>query len=178
MSNWTPESIRRLNILASVLSAIILLVVVMMRRIHFDTSVDFSFLPKIHSSLNALCGLVLILAYYKIRNGDRANHKRLMILAMFLSLLFLISYVLYHTTSEEVRFCKTGAIRYIYFFFLITHVILSAVSFPFILFTFIRGYTGQFERHKKLARIIFPVWLYICLSGPLCFVMLYPCMKP
>lgn len=172
---WTPQKIKRLNIIASIFSGIILLVVVFMRKIHIDTSIDFSFLPIFHSSLNAMAGIVLILAYIQIKKGQIEKHKQLMSSALIMSGVFLISYVLYHITTSEVRYCGIGLIRYIYFFILITHVVLSGISFPFILFTYIRGLTDQRARHKKLAKIVFPIWLYICFSGPICFLMLYPC---
>lgn len=175
--NWTPQKIKRLNIVASIFSGLILLVVVFMRKIHIKTSIDFSFLPVFHSSLNALAGIVLILAYIQIKKGQVQNHKRFMTTALIMSGVFLVSYVLYHITTPEVRYCGEGLIRYVYFFILITHVILSGISFPFILFTYIRGLTDQRAKHKKFAKIIFPIWLYICFSGPICFLMLFPCMS-
>ena len=175
--SYSPKSIRILNITATCLSVVILLVVVFMRKIHFDSTIDFSFLPKIYSTLNAICAFVLIAAYIQIKKGNIQNHKKLMTSAMIISLIFLICYVIYHVTCAEVKYCKFGFIRYVYFTILISHVILSGLSFPFILFTYIRGLTNQVERHKKLAKIIFPIWLYICISGPLCYVLLYPCIS-
>lgn len=175
--SWTQQEIKRLNIAASFFSALILLVVVFMRKIHIETNIDFSFLPIFHSSLNAVAGIVLIFAYIQIRKGNIQNHKRLMSTALIMSGVFLISYVLYHITTPELRYCGEGPIRAVYFLLLISHVVLSGISFPFILFTFIRGLTDQRVRHKKLAKIVFPVWLYICISGPICFLMLYPCMR-
>jgi putative membrane protein len=174
---WTQKSIQRLNILATCISIIVLLVVVFMRQIHFESTVDFRFLPKVYSTLNAICALVLIAAFIQIKKGNILNHKRLMTTAMIISLVFLVCYVIYHVTTPEVRYCKTGAIRYVYFSLLISHVVLSGLSFPFILFTYVRGLTMQVERHKKLSKIMFPIWLYICLSGPLCYVLLYPCIN-
>lgn len=174
---WTEKSIRILNRIALFLSVVILLVVVFMRKIHFDTSIDFTFLPKIYSTLNLLCAIVLIAAFIQIKKKNIDNHKRLMTAAMIISFIFLICYVLYHVTSDEVKFCKTGAVRIVYFALLISHIILSGISFPFILFTYVQGLTNQREKHRKLAKIIFPIWLYICISGPLCYIMLYPCIK-
>ncbi|MDQ3140904.1 MAG: DUF420 domain-containing protein [Bacteroidota bacterium] len=148
-----------------------------MRKIHIDSSIDFSFLPAVYSSLNAFCAVILIIAYIHIRKGKIDTHRRLMKTAVIISSLFLFGYVLYHTTTPETLFCKQGPIRTIYFILLISHVILAAVSFPFVVFTFIRGLTGQVARHKKLARWVFPIWLYVCISGPLCYVLLYPCYK-
>jgi putative membrane protein len=86
----------------------------------------------------------------------------------------LLSYVVYHFTTEETRFGGVGTIRYVYFFILITHVILAAVILPFILFTFNRAITNQITKHKKLARWVFPIWLYVAITGPLCYFMLKP----
>ncbi len=173
--NWTPQQIKQLNVVATVLSVVILLVVVFMRKIQIETSIDFSFLPVFHSSLNALAGIVLILAYFQIKKGQIQNHKRLMTAALIMSGVFLISYVIYHITTPEIRYCGVGSIRILYFILLISHVVLSGISFPFILFTYIRGLTDQRQRHKKLAKLVYPVWLYICFSGPICYIMLYPC---
>lgn len=173
--NWTADKVKQLNQIAWVISIMVLLVVVFMRKIHFETSIDFSFLPAFHSSVNALCGLVLMLAFYYIKKGNVSLHKRCMTTAMILSLVFLISYVLYHTTTPEQKYCKFDFTRTIYFVLLISHVVLAAIAFPFILFTYIRGLTSQFEKHKRMAKWVYPIWLYICFSGPLCYLMLRPC---
>ncbi|MBK8955533.1 MAG: DUF420 domain-containing protein [Saprospiraceae bacterium] len=173
--SWSPESVKRLNILAYIITAIVLLVVASMRQIKIESSIDFSFLAGFHSSLNAFTGVLLIIAYIFIRKKNIPRHRQLMSAAMISSLVFLISYVLYHITTPEVRFCKEGAIRTLYFVLLITHIILSALAFPFILFTYIRGLTNQHPAHEKMAKWVFPVWLYICISGPVCYLMLLPC---
>ncbi len=165
---------KKLNILAWILSAIVLLLVGGMRRIKIDTAIDFSFLPPFHATLNALAALALIAALYFIKNKNIAAHQRSVYVAMGLSILFLLSYVTYHITTPETRFGGEGTIRYIYFFFLITHVILAAVILPFILFTFIRAYTGQIERHRKMAKWVYPLWLYVAITGPVCYLMLRP----
>lgn len=174
--SWSASEIKKLNTIAWVLSTLILLVVVFMRKIHFDVDVDFRFLPAFHSAVNALCGVVLIIAYIQIRKKNIEAHKKLMSLAMILSAVFLISYVVYHTTTPEQKYCKEGMIRLVYFVLLISHVVLAAFSFPAILFTYIRGLTRQHPAHEKLAKWIFPIWLYICISGPICYLMLRPCM--
>lgn len=174
--SWSDADIKKLNATAWILSTLILLVVVFMRKIHFDVDFDFSFLPAFHSTVNALCGIVLIMAYIQIRRKNIVAHKRWMSLAMIMSALFLISYVVYHTTTPEQKFCKEGMIRIVYFIFLISHVVLAAFSFPAILFAYIRGLTRQHPAHEKLARWVFPIWLYICISGPVCYLMLRPCM--
>lgn len=173
----TPDIVlgKKLDRWAWVLTVIILGVVGLMRRFKLDVDVDFSFLPLTHALLNSLTAVVLMMAYVHVRKGRIFLHQRWMTAAMLLSLLFLISYVLYHLTTPETRYCGEGLSRYIYFFFLITHVVLAAVIFPFVLFTFIRGYTMQVNAHKRLARWVYWVWLYVTITGPICFWMLYPC---
>ncbi|MEZ4940304.1 MAG: DUF420 domain-containing protein [Saprospiraceae bacterium] len=165
---------KRLNIVAYVLSGVVLLLVGLMRRVKIDLGVDFSFLPPLHASLNALAAVILVFAYYFIRKKQVEAHRRAIYAAMICSALFLVSYVLYHFTTPETRFGGTGTIRTVYFFFLITHVVLAALILPFVLLTFNRAYTAQFDRHKRMARWVFPLWLYVAITGPICYLMLRP----
>ncbi len=165
---------KKLDRLAWIISGIVLAAVVMMRQFKITTSFDFSFLPPLHATLNGLTFFSLIIAFWAIKSRRIQMHKRWMTLALSLSVLFLLSYVTYHITTPETRFGGEGTIRTVYFILLITHVVLAAVILPFILFTFIRGYTGLYERHKKLARWVFPVWLYVAATGPICYLMLMP----
>lgn len=165
---------KKLNIAAWILSAIVLLIVGGMRQIKIDTGIDFSFLPPFHSSLNALAAVSLIAALYFIKNKNVVAHQRCIYLAMGFSAMFLLSYVTYHITTPETRFGGEGTIKYIYLFLLLTHVVLAAVILPFILFTFIRAYTGQIDRHRAMARWVFPLWLYVAITGPICYLMLRP----
>lgn len=176
----TPEQLKlakKLNIGAWIITIIVLILVGSMRRIHLDIDVDLGFLPGLHAILNTIAAILLIFAYLNIRKRKVETHKKLMYSAITVSTLFLISYVVYHTTTPETFFCKEGPVRYLYFFLLITHVVLAAFIFPFILFTFVRAYTGQFDRHRKMARWVFPVWLYVAITGPLVYLMLMPCYE-
>lgn len=168
---------KKLNILAGVITVVVLLLVGMMRRPEFkiSTDIDFSFLPPFHATINALAAVVLLFAFYFIKNKNVEAHRKSIYTAMGLSALFLLSYVVYHFTTEETLYCFEGASRKIYFFFLITHVVLAGVMLPFILLTFIRAYTGQFEKHKKMTRWVYPFWLYVTITGPVCYLMLRPC---
>ena len=165
---------KRLNRWAYVVSAVVLLLVGMMRRFKLDVGIDFSFLPPFHASLNALTALILLLALWHIKNGRIEQHRKAIYAAMVCSALFLLSYVLYHFTTPETKYGGEGIMRTVYFVLLITHVVLAAVILPFILLTFTRAYTGQFDRHKKMARWVFPLWLYVAITGPLCYLMLKP----
>lgn len=170
-----PNLEKKLNIAAWIITVIVLGLVVMMRRVKLDVGIDFSFLPPIHATLNAITAVILIAALVMIKKGRVEAHRKLMYAAILFSFLFLLSYVAYHFTTPETTYCFEGPIRYVYFFILITHIVLAAIIFPFILFTFIRAYTGQFARHKKMARWVFPIWLYVAITGPVVFFMLNPC---
>lgn len=168
---------KRLNVLAGVITVIVLLLVGMMHRPEYKitTSIDFSFLPPFHATVNALTAIVLLFAFYFIKNKNIEAHRKSIYLALGLSVLFLLSYVVYHFTTDETRYCFEGIPRKVYFFFLISHVVLAGVILPFILLTFIRAYTGQIEKHRKMARWVFPFWLYVAITGPICYIMLMPC---
>lgn len=166
---------KKLNKFAYVISVLVLLLVVMMRRIKIETDIDFGFLPAFHSSLNALTAVLLVIALIFVKQKKIKAHRNVMFAALISSTLFLLSYVIYHFTTPETLYCGEGSIRILYFILLITHVLLAAVIFPFILFTLIRGYTQQVEKHKKMARWVFPIWLYVAITGPVLFLMLRPC---
>lgn len=165
---------KKLNNIAYIVSAAVLLLVGAMRRYKIDLGIDFSFLPPFHASLNAITAALLLVALYFIKNKQIAQHRKTIYAAMLTSALFLLSYVLYHFTTPETRYGGTGMMRSIYFFFLITHVVLAAGVLPFILLTFNRAYTDQVERHRKMARWVFPLWLYVAITGPICYLMLKP----
>lgn len=168
---------RRLNGWAVAISIVVLLLVGMMRRVKLETGVDFSFLPPLHATLNAISAVLLIFAYGFIRKKQLRAHRRFIYAALACSVLFLVSYVLYHFTTPETKYGGEGAWRYVYFFFLITHVVLAALVLPFILLTFNRAYTGQYARHRKIARWVYPLWLYVAITGPVCYLMLQPYYK-
>jgi putative membrane protein len=175
MSSQKPKLAVLLDRISYAVTFLVLLLVFFMRKIHINSSIDFSFLPAVYSVLNAVAAIILIYAYVQIRKKKIIQHKRAMITAIIISLLFLLMYVLYHITTPDTAFCREGWIRPVYFFLLITHVILAAVSFPFILFTFVRGYTNMITQHRKFARKVFPVWLYVAITGPIIYLLLYPC---
>ena len=132
------------------------------------------FLPPIYATINGLTAISLVLAVRAIKRGNARLHERLIKLCMVFSSLFLLMYVAYHMTSESTSFGGEGAIRIVYFFILITHIILSIVIIPFVLFTFIRGIADAYELHKKLARITYPMWLYVAVSGVVVYLMISP----
>ncbi len=167
---------KRLNSWAWIISVIVFILVLMMRRYKVSTGFDFGFLPAVYSILNTVTFCLLLLAYYSIRvKKNMLLHKNLMQIAILSSGLFLLLYVIYHFTSEETLYCGEGNIRIFYFILLITHVILAALILPFILLTYIRALTGQYKRHRQMARWVWPFWVYVSISGPIIYLMLYNC---
>lgn len=139
----------------------------------FDVE-PLTFLPPIYASINGLTAIILVVAVLAIKNGNRKLHERLMKFAITLSVLFLVMYVAYHMTSDSTPYGGEGTMRYVYFFILITHIILSIVIIPLVLFTYVRAVAARFDKHKKLARIAFPIWLYVAITGVVVYLMIAP----
>jgi len=156
-----------------ILSVLIPIVVAALFRVKIP-GYDFSFLPHIYASINGLTALLLVVGVMAIRRGKRRLHERIMKTCIFLSAAFLLMYVLYHTTSESTPYGGTGSLRYAYYFILITHILLSVAVIPFVLFTFARALSGNFERHRALARFTYPIWLYVAVTGVIVYVMISP----
>lgn len=138
---------------------------------------NFKFLPPIYATINGITAVVLIGSVISIKNKKITLHKKLNNLAVLLSIAFLILYILYHITSEETKFGGTGNIRYVYFFFLITHILLSIVVIPLVLFTYVKGWSMNLISHRKWAKITFPLWVYVAISGVIVYVMISPYYK-
>jgi putative membrane protein len=161
------------NRLITVVSIVIPIVVAVLFRVKID-GYDFSFLPPIYATINALTAVLLVAALVSIKNGKRTLHEFFMRTCIALSLLFLIMYVAYHMTSDPTGFGGEGVIRYVYYFILVTHIILSIGVVPLVLFTYARAFNEEFDRHKKLARITFPIWLYVAVTGVIVYLMISP----
>jgi len=131
-------------------------------------------LPFFSAFLNSMVCISLIYAFVSIKNKDIANHRKMMILACFFSTLFLLNYVFYHLISESTSYGGEGIMKSIYLFILLTHVVLAATSFPFILYTVFLGNSMQKESHRKLAKIVFPIWFYVAFSGVLVYILISP----
>lgn len=144
-----------------------------LRKLGYDVK-PLSFLPPIYAAINGLTALVLVSAVVAIKNGKRALHENLMKFAILLSVVFLGMYVAYHMTSNSTSFGGEGAIRYVYYFILITHICLSVIIIPFVLVTYVRALAQRFDKHKKLAKITFPLWLYVAVTGVIVYLMISP----
>lgn len=161
-----------------VLSVAIPLVVALLfgvnlRKLGFDVQ-PLTFLPPIYATINGITAVLLIIAVWAIKNGRKELHERLVKIAVGCSVAFLAMYVAYHMTSESTKYGGEGAIRYVYYFILITHILLSIVVIPFVLVTYVRGITGSFDRHRKIAKITFPLWLYVAVTGVVVYLMISP----
>ncbi|CAG5077849.1 DUF420 domain-containing protein [Parvicella tangerina] len=133
-----------------------------------------TFLPPIYASINGLTAVLLVGAILAIKKGNRKLHERLIKFALVCSSLFLVMYVAYHMTSDSTPYGGEGAMRYVYFFILISHIVLSVVIIPFVLVTYTRALLGKFNAHKKIARIAFPLWLYVAITGVVVYLMISP----
>lgn len=156
------------------LSVIIPIAVALLFKIRIPGVERLGFLPPIYATINAATALLLVVAVYQIKQGNRKLHERLIKIAMTFSVLFLVLYVIYHATSDATSFGGEGVVKYLYLFILFTHILLSIVVIPFVLFTYVRASNADFERHKKLARITFPLWLYVAVTGVVVYVMISP----
>ncbi|MGI9571329.1 MAG: DUF420 domain-containing protein [Desulfobulbia bacterium] len=164
----------RLNKLINVVSIIIPIVVAILFGIKIPDVEPLTFLPPIYASINALTAVLLITAVWAIKNNRRLLHQKLMTTCIVLSGLFLLMYVAYHMTSESTPFGGEGILRLVYFFILVSHILLSIIIVPLVLKTYVRAYLKQFDRHRKLAKITFPIWLYVAISGVVVYLMISP----
>jgi len=133
-----------------------------------------SFLPPIYATINGVTAVVLVAAVLSIKDGRVALHKKLMTVAISLSVVFLVMYVAYHMTSESTKFGGEGIIRPIYYFILISHILLSVAVIPLVLISYVRALAERFDAHKKIAKITFPIWLYVAVTGVIVYLMISP----
>ena len=177
MSTLNPTE-KKYRVWIIILSVVIPIAVAILFGIKLkDYGIDvepLTFLPPVYATINGLTAIVLILAVRAIKNGNRILHERSMKTAIGLSVLFLLMYVAYHMTSDSTSFGGEGLIRYVYFFILITHIALSIIIIPLVLFTYVRALAERFDKHRKLARITFPIWLYVAITGVVVYLMISP----
>ncbi len=173
MSTLNPAQEKRYKQVIITLSVVIPLAVALLFRVKVD-GIDLTFLPAVYATINGVTAVLLIAALWAVKNGRQKLHQQLMTSCIIFSAIFLVMYVLYHMTSESTPFGGEGTIRYVYYFILITHIVLSVAVVPLVLFTYLRALLGQFDRHKKIARITFPVWLYVAVTGVVVYLMISP----
>lgn len=193
MSNTKPTSLES-KFKGSIIAVSIIIPVavavlfsVKLKDFGFDVA-PLSFLPPIYAGINGLTAVLLVAAVMAIKKGNRKLHEQLMTFAIACSVVFLVMYVAYHMTAESAKFGDTnfdgtldeaekaaaGGIRYLYYFILLTHIALSVIIIPMVLFTYVRALAAQFDKHKKLAKITFPIWLYVAVTGVVVYFMISP----
>lgn len=133
-----------------------------------------SFLPPVYATINAVTAVLLMGALYAIKNKKIGLHEQLMKTSIGLSVLFLLMYVAYHMTSDPTPYGGEGLMKYVYYFILITHILLSIGIIPLVLVTYVRAISKRFGEHKKIARYTFPLWLYIAITGVVVYLMISP----
>ncbi|QWX84079.1 DUF420 domain-containing protein [Cellulophaga sp. HaHaR_3_176] len=165
---------KKFNKLITIVSIVVPVVVAILFRVKIPDAKPLSFLPPIYASVNGITAILLIAAVFAIKNGKKVMHQNLMKTCIGLSLAFLVMYIGYHMTSESTKFGGDGAVKYVYYFILITHIILSIIIIPLVLKTYAKAYLEKFEEHRKLAKITFPIWLYVAITGVVVYLMISP----
>jgi putative membrane protein len=176
MNNLAKE--KKYKKIITALSVIIPLAVaalfgVNLRSLGFDVA-PLKFLPPIYASINGLTAVLLIAAVIAIKKGNKKLHEQLNTAAIACSLLFLLMYIAYHMTSDSTSFGGEGFIKYVYYFILITHIVLSVIVIPLVLITYMKAKLGLFTEHKKIAKKTFPIWLYVAVTGVIVYLMISP----
>lgn len=181
---------RLANWLIGIFSLVVFIVVVLLGKfkLEVDLPFDIHIFATINAFVNATIAVVLVAALIAVKNKNYELHKKFMITALILSILFLLSYIAHHLLAGEAKYgdanhdglvddaekLAAGTMRMVYYVILITHIILAAIILPFILFTAYRGLTSEFPAHKKLARITWPLWFYVAVTGPIVYFMISP----
>lgn len=176
-------------VFVSILIPIVVAILFSIKLKDFGIEIEpLSFLPPIYAGINALTAILLVLGVIAIKNGNREKHQKLMTAAIACSVMFLVMYVAYHLSADSTKYGDTnhdgivseaelaeaGIMRLVYFVILITHILLSIIIIPLVLFTYVRALAERFDRHKKLAKITFPIWLYVAITGVIVYIMISP----
>jgi len=164
----------RARVLIIAVSVIVFGAVVALGKVKLNVELGFDehIFAKINAAINSTVSVLLLLGLIAVKTKKYLLHKRIMTTAIILSCLFLVSYICHHLFTGETKFGGEGTVRYVYYFILGTHIILAAIILPFILFTAYRSMIGEFARHKKLARITWPIWFYVAVTGVVVYFMI------
>ena len=164
------------RLLIYTVSFVVFAAVAILSRVQLKVDLGFNVhvFAQINAVLNSCVSILLIWGLIAVRSKNYLLHKRVMLAAIILSALFLVSYIAHHLLSGDTKYGGEGAIRYVYFVILITHIFLAAIILPFILYTAYRALTGDFSKHKKLAKYTFPLWLYVSVTGVIVYLMISP----
>jgi putative membrane protein len=181
---------RKASVLIITFSLIVFTAVVVLSRVKLEVNLGFDvhWFARINAIINSVVAVLLVAALLKVKKGKYQAHKNLMLAAMILSILFLVSYICHHLFAGETRFgdlnhdgivdeaekAAAGSLRILYYILLGTHIPLAGIILPFILFTAYRSFIGEYERHKKLGKITWPVWLYVAVTGVAVYLLISP----
>jgi putative membrane protein len=160
--------------LITIVSIVIPIAVAALFVIRIPNVGPFMFLPPIYATINAITAVFLIVAIIAIKNGKRKLHELLMKTCMMMTASFLVMYIIYHMTSDSTEYGDEGPLKYVYYVILISHILLSVLVLPLVLITFSRALSESFDKHKKIARFAFPVWLYVAVTGVVVYLMISP----
>jgi putative membrane protein len=169
----SENKVKRFKLLITIASIAIPTVVAILFKVKID-GVDLGFLPPIYATINGITAILLVLALVFIKSGKRKQHERMINTSMVLSLLFLVAYVAYHMTSDPTPYGGTGIAKYVYYFILISHILLSIAVVPLVLFTYLFAWQGNFEKHKRWTKITWPLWFYVAVSGVVVYLLISP----
>jgi putative membrane protein len=153
--------------------AVAVLFKIKLKDLGFNVS-PLPILPPIYATINGITAILLITAVLAIKKGNKQLHQKLMKIAIACSLVFLVLYIAYHMTTDSTKFGGSGAIKYVYYFVLLSHIILSIATIPLVLITYVRALAEKFDKHKKIAKITFPIWLYVAVTGVIVYLMIAP----
>jgi putative membrane protein len=173
-------------IIVSIAIPLAVAVILLVPGVKIDFGFNTHFLPAFHAFLNSTTAILLLASLYFIKNRQIKAHKTANLIAVVLSTIFLVSYVIYHSSTPSTKFgdinhdgilsddekMKVGSLRYVYYFILTSHIILSGVIVPLVLFTLQRAFQGKFDRHRKLAKITWPIWFYVAVTGVVVYLMI------
>lgn len=167
---------RKARLLIGVFSFVVFAAVVVLGRVKLEINAGFDvhIFAKVNAVINSAVAVLLAAALIAIKQRKALLHKRLMMSAMILSILFLVSYIAHHLLAGETTFGGEGTIRYVYYVILATHIFLAAIILPFILFTAYRAMVAEWPAHKKLARVTWPIWFYVAVTGVVVYLMISP----
>ena len=187
--NHIEQKYNKWIVILSILIPVAVAVLFAVKLKDFGIMVEpLSFLPPIYAGINGVTAIVLITAVIAIKNGKRKRHENLMKFAIGLSLAFLVMYIAYHLTADSAKFGDTnadgllddaekttvGSIRFLYYFILLTHIVLSVAIIPMVMISYVRALAQNFDRHRKIAKITFPIWLYVAITGVVVYLMISP----
>jgi len=175
-----PASIQKNDKLANILiilfSVVVFVAVVFLSRVKLDIALPFDVhvFAKVNAIINSAVSFLLLVGLLAVKRGRYALHRKVMMTAMVLSFLFLVSYICHHLLSDSTSFGGVGAIKMVYYVILISHILLAAIILPFILYTSYRALVAEFPAHRKLAKITWPIWFYVSVTGVIVYLMISP----